>query len=353
MLITLVVPVYNEHTLLPELTRRIAAVVNTQTEYEWEVLYINDGSSDGSEKVLKELCEQFSWLNVLHFSRNFGHQIAISAGMDAACGDAVILMDGDLQDPPELIPGMLKLWRQGSEVVYGTRKERHGESFFKKWTASLYYRSLKHMSERPIPLDTGDFRLMDRRVVDALCQMREKNRFIRGMVSWVGFKQTPIVYERDGRFAGHSKFTLFKMTHFAMDGLLSFSKVPLQWITTLGFLISTTSFLLALSLLGLKLATHINVQAGWTSIMVCILFLGGIQLICVGMLGEYIGRIFDEVRQRPLYVVQSREGQAIKGQHQAQKLSSKDESLAYMTTPKSKAPVLQSQSQERTTHVQS
>ena len=333
-LITLVVPIFNEQALLPELTRRIASVVNSQPQYHWEVLYINDGSNDGSEGALKELCQQFSWLSVLHFSRNFGHQIAISAGMDAACGDAVILMDGDLQDPPELIPDMLTLWRQGSEVVYGTRKERHGEGWFKKWSASLYYRAFKHLSERPIPLDTGDFRLMDRCVVDALCQMREKNRFIRGMVSWVGFKQTPIVYERDMRYAGESKFTLFKMTHFAMDGLLSFSKVPLQWITSLGFLISTTSLVLALTLLTLRLSTHINVQAGWTSIMVSILFLGGIQLICAGTLGEYIGRIFDEVRQRPLYVLQSKEGQITYSRHKdsESKLNPR-RSEAYITPP--------------------
>jgi dolichol-phosphate mannosyltransferase len=353
MLITLVVPIYNEQALLPELTRRIASVVNSQPQYRLEVLYINDGSTDGSEKRLKELCQHFSWLSVLHFSRNFGHQIAISAGMDAACGDAVILMDGDLQDPPELIPDMLALWRQGSEVVYGTRKERHGESLFKKWSASLYYRSLKHLSERPIPLDTGDFRLMDRRVVDALCQMREKNRFIRGMVSWVGFNQTPIVYERDMRYAGYSKFTLFKMTHFAMDGLLSFSKVPLQWITTLGFLISTTSIVLALTLLLLKLSTHINVQAGWTSIMVSILFLGGIQLICAGTLGEYIGRIFDEVRQRPLYVLQGRDGQTTQSRGadtQSQRDRLEAESGHYMSPPKLHAPI-QSQTQGRWSNV--
>jgi glycosyltransferase involved in cell wall biosynthesis len=301
--VSLVVPVYNEAVILPELTQRIRQLIDDQPDYAWEVLYINDGSKDDSELVLEMLAAQHDWLTVLHLSRNFGHQIAISAGIDAATGDAVILMDGDLQDPPELITGMLQRWQEGYDVVYATRQHREGEGFFKKMTAAVYYRCLSRLADIKIPLDTGDFRLMDRSVVDSLGSMREKNRFIRGMVSWVGFRQTPIYYERDARYAGTTKFTFLKMTRFAMDGLMSFSKVPLQWITTLGFLISSFSFAGVVIVSGLKLLTNVHIEAGWTSIMIGILMLGGIQLICLGMIGEYIGRIFDEVRNRPLYLI--------------------------------------------------
>lgn len=301
--VSLVVPIYNEADILPELTRRIQDILACQPRFDWEVLYINDGSSDGSTELLSQLAEAHPWLTVLHFSRNFGHQIAISAGIDYATGDAVILMDGDLQDPPELIPDMLAMWEEGTDVVYATRAHREGESFFKRFTASAYYRFLKSFADIDIPLDTGDFRLMSRGVVNAIGSMKEKNRFIRGMVSWVGFRQAPIYYERDKRYGGETKYTLLKMTRFAMDGLLSFSKVPLQWITNLGFLISCVSFVGTLLVLYLKLFTRVPFESGWASLMIGILMLGGIQLICLGMIGEYLGRVFDEVRDRPLYLI--------------------------------------------------
>jgi polyisoprenyl-phosphate glycosyltransferase len=303
-LVSMVVPVYNEVDILPELTRRLAGVVNNSPDtVQWEVLYINDGSHDGSGEAIQQLVLTYPWLKAVHLSRNFGHQIAISAGIDFALGDVVVLMDGDLQDPPELVPDMLALWQQGYDVVYATRRHREGENWFKTTTAALYYRFLRYLSGIDIPLDTGDFRLMGRNVVDAIKQMPEKSRFIRGMVSWTGFRQTPIYYDRDARYSGETKYTLIKMTRVAMDGVMSFSRLPLQWIMSAGFIISTVSFLLAVLVLCLRFFTAVPVQAGWSSLMIAILMLGGIQLICLGMLGEYIGRIFDEVRGRPLYLV--------------------------------------------------
>lgn len=302
-LVSLVIPIYNEAAVLPELTSRVRQLIEDNPDYAWEVICINDGSADGSGDLLHILSENSPWLTVLHFSRNFGHQIAITAGMDYASGDAVVLMDGDLQDPPELVSEMLVLWEQGYDVVYATRKVREGENAFKKLTAKAFYRFLSSMANISIPMDTGDFRLMGRPVVDACGKMREKNRFIRGMVSWVGYRQTPIYYERDARYAGQTKFTFLKMLHFAMDGLMSFSKVPLQWITTLGFIISSISFLGVIMVFCLRLFTSMPIETGWSSIMIGLLMLGGIQLTCLGMIGEYVGRIFDEVRDRPLYLI--------------------------------------------------
>jgi glycosyltransferase involved in cell wall biosynthesis len=305
-LVSLVVPLYNESSTLAELVRRIQVVLEKLTAYRWEVIFVNDGSTDGSEQSLTALARQHEWLSVIHLSRNFGHQVAISAGIDVARGEAIILMDGDLQDPPELVEEMLARWQEGYDVVYGTRKHRDGEGFFKRWTASVYYRLLSRMSSVKIPLDTGDFRLMSRPVVDALIQMREQNRFIRGMVSWVGFRQIPVYYERDKRYGGDTKFTVFKMMRFAMDGILSFSSIPLQWITTLGFFISFFSFVCIVYVLYSNYILHVTVK-GWTSTMVGILMLGGIQLTCLGMIGEYVARIFDEVRNRPLYIIRKRD----------------------------------------------
>lgn len=300
--VSVVIPIYNEFDSLPELTGRLERIICDQPEFAWEVIYVNDGSADGSAMLLSKLADQYPWLTVLHFSRNFGHQIAISAGIDFATGDAVIVMDGDLQDPPELLPQMVNRWQDGYDVVFATRKERSGETPFKLLTAKLFYRMLRRLSDVEIPVDTGDFRLMSRPVVNAFSMMREKNRFVRGMVSWVGFTQTAIHYERDPRFQGTTKYTFMKMLRFAVDGILSFSKVPLQWITTLGFLISGVSFLGILATVYIALGLKIALP-GWSSLMVGILMMGGIQLICIGMIGEYVGRIFDEVRNRPLYLI--------------------------------------------------
>ncbi len=309
-LVSVVIPIYNEFETLPELISRLDKTIQTHPGFEWEVLFVNDGSSDGSTQLLSDFTHRYSWASALHLSRNFGHQTAISAGIDFAGGDAVIVMDGDLQDPPELLPQMIETWLSGYDVVYATRKHREGETPFKLLTAKLFYRLLKKFSDVEIPLDTGDFRLMSRPVVNAFSMMRERNRFIRGMVSWVGFSQTALYYERDKRNYGETKYTLFKMIRFAVDGLLSFSTVPLQWITTLGFIISAISFLAVLAVFYVSLVLQVTLP-GWSSIMVAILMMGGIQLVCMGMIGEYVGRIFDEVRNRPLYLLSKIDSQTL------------------------------------------
>lgn len=302
-LVSVAIPIFNEVNILPELTRRLGELIAGHSQWDWEVIYINDGSSDGSGELMTEQAQTNFWLKVLHLARNSGHQIAITAGVDIAKGDAVIVMDGDLQDPPELLPEMIAKWEEGYDVVYATRKKRDGESWFKLATASAFYRLLDKLTHIKIPLDTGDFRLMSRPVVNALNSMRETNRFIRGLVSWIGYRQTALYYERDSRVHGETKYTLLKMFKFALDGILSFSTVPLQIITTLGFIISITSFLAIFGVIALKLFWQAPIPAGWASLMSAILMLGGIQLICIGMIGEYVGRIFDEVRKRPLYLI--------------------------------------------------
>lgn len=303
-LISVVIPIFNEVKILPELTSRLDALIQSHPQWNWEVIYINDGSSDGSTELMATQTQAVQWLKVAHLARNSGHQIAITAGVDIAKGDAVIVMDGDLQDPPELLPQMVSKWfDEGYDVVYATRNTRDGESWFKLATAAAFYRLLDRLTNVKIPLDTGDFRLMSRPVVNALNSMRETNRFIRGLVSWIGYRQTAIYYERDSRLHGETKYTLMKMVKFALDGILSFSTVPLQLITSLGFIISLTSFLAIFGVIALKLFWQAPIPAGWASLMSAILMLGGIQLICIGMIGEYVGRIFDEVRQRPLYLI--------------------------------------------------
>lgn len=305
--ISIVVPVYNEAGILPELTRRIGAVIADLPQYEWEVIYVDDGSSDGSAVVLEELTRNQSWLQVLYLSRNFGHQTAITAGIDHASGDAVILMDGDLQDPPEVLPQLLQRWQEGFDVVTARRKRRKGESVFKLATAYVFYRTLRLLSDANIPVDTGDFRLMARNVVEALKRMPERSRFLRGMVSWAGFRHTEVEYDRDQRSIGETKYTFLKMFRLAANGILSFSRVPLQIIMGLGLLFSVISFFGILAVLYETLVLHTTVR-GWSSLMSAVLFMGGIQLVCLGMIGSYVGRIFDEVRARPLYFIRSISG---------------------------------------------
>jgi len=308
--ISIVVPVYNEMNILPELARRISSTIGELSQFDWEVLFVDDGSTDGSAEVLSSLTNQYSWLRVLYLSRNFGHQTAITAGTDYAGGDAVIVMDGDLQDPPELVPEMLRVWEHGFDVVTARRKRREGESYFKRATAFLFYRTLRLLSDTEIPVDTGDFRLMGKPVVEALKRMPERSRFLRGMVSWTGFRQTEIEYERDQRMDGKTKYTFFKMFRLAMNGILSFSHVPLQAIMALGVFFSFASFLGILAVLYETLILKSTVQ-GWSSLMTATLFMGGVQLICLGAIGSYVGRIFDEVRARPLYFIRSIEGREI------------------------------------------
>src|SRR5581483_1633018 len=257
---------------------------------------------DGTLRLLREIHEKDSHVRVLSFSRNFGHQMAVTAGLDYAVGKAVVLIDADLQDPPELIGRMIEKWREGYHVVYGQRRARSGETAFKVMTAKWFYRFINTLSDVPIPVDTGDFRLMDRSVVEAIKRMPERDRFIRGMVSWVGYRQYPLQYERAERFAGVSKYPLRKMIAFAADGILSFSIKPLHLATTTGFLASALAFAGILYALTLRLFTS-HWVSGWTLMIISILFLGGVQLICLGIIGEYVGRIYSASKRRPLYLI--------------------------------------------------
>ena len=301
-LVSVVVPCFNEQEVLRDTHRRLAAVLE-QTHLKCEIIYVDDGSSDSTPGILRELAARDERIRVVRFSRNFGHQMAITAGLEHAAGDAVAVIDADLQDPPEVILEFVQKWMDGYDVAYGVRAERDGETAFKLWTAKLFYRCIDRLSDTRIPLDTGDFRLMDRRVVDALLSMPERDRFVRGMVSWLGFSQVAVPYHRAARTAGVTKFSFFKMLRFAMDGIFSFSIVPLRLATWTGFAAS------GIAILGIVLAVIERVFGvtglvrGWTSVMTAVLFIGGVQLICIGIIGEYVGRIYGESKRRPLYVL--------------------------------------------------
>jgi len=298
---SIVAPCYNEEQSLPELYRRINEVMD-QTDEIWELVLINDGSADRTAELMSELNAADSRVHYLDFARNFGHQIAVTAGMDYAQGDAVVLIDADLQDPPELILEMIEKWKAGYQVIYAVRSERKGESWFKLFTAKAFYRLIFRITDVEIPLDTGDFRLMDRKVVEAMKQMKEKHRFIRGMTSWVGFKQTGVEYVRQERFAGETKYPIRKMLNFAMNAITGFSYLPLQLATYLGFIIAGLS---ALGVIAVVIARLSGSQAffGQATTLIMVLFLGGVQLISLGIIGEYLGRIYDEVKGRPMYIV--------------------------------------------------
>ncbi|MCX8047075.1 MAG: glycosyltransferase family 2 protein [Anoxybacillus gonensis] len=298
---SVVIPVYNEALVIRETYKRLKRVME-QTDGAYELLFVNDGSKDDTLDMLKELAVRDDTVKYLDFSRNFGHQIAITAGMDYASGEAIVIIDADLQDPPELILEMIEKWKEGYDVVYAKRTKRKGETFFKKATAYAFYRLLRAATEIDIPLDTGDFRLIDRKVRDELVGMRERSRFVRGLVSWVGFKQTAIEYERDERFAGETKYPLKKMIRFSLDGITSFSYKPLKLASLLGFLLSFVSVVWMIAVLYLKLFTHSTVT-GWSSLVMTVLFFNGVVLIMLGVIGEYIGRIYDEVKHRPLYIL--------------------------------------------------
>jgi dolichol-phosphate mannosyltransferase len=313
-LISIVVPLYNEEGNVPELLRRISAIMDrivATSGDDYEIVAVNDGSRDGTLAALRYARADQPRLVIVDMSRNFGHQIAATAGLDTARGDAVVLMDGDLQDPPELIERFIEKWREGYDVVYATRKARRGESLFKRATAIVFYRMIRRMTNVSIPVDTGDFRLMSRRVVDALGKTREKHRFLRGLVSWVGYKQIGVQYERDARHSGVTKYPISKMFRFAADGITSFSEIPLRFATYLGFWVSVSAFVYAVVVLILKIYGY-N-EPGYTSMMVAILFLGGVQLITIGIAGEYLGRIYDQVKERPLYLLSSVERSAPPG----------------------------------------
>ena len=300
-LLSVIVPVYNEEMVIMEMHSRLTNVLDSYG-IDYEIVFVNDGSQDGTLGIVKQLCNQDKRIKLISFSRNFGHQIAITAGMDKASGQAVVIIDADLQDPPELIIKMLEKWKEGYHVVYATRKKREGESLFKSFTASLFYRMLKRLTPVDIPVDTGDFRLMDRKVVEQLKKMRERARFVRGMVSWVGFRQSKVEYIRQKRFAGETKYPIKKMLKFAVDGILSFSQVPLKISSVFGFISSGFSFFLIIYGFVIKYLFPQKSIPGWASLFVAILFIGGVQLMCLGILGEYLGRIYAEIQKRPLYI---------------------------------------------------
>lgn len=301
--VTILAPVFNEEPVLPELYRRVQTVMDA-TPYSWELLLVNDGSRDRSAEVIRDMHEQDRRVKGISFSRNFGFQVAVSAGLDYARGRAVILADADLQDPPEVFPRMIEKWQEGYDVVYGVRSSREGESWFKVLTAKLFYRLIYRITDVEIPLDTGDFRLMDRRVVNAVRRMPERNRFLRGMVPWIGFRQTGIPYERRARYAGESKFSSVRqMLPFAIDAITSFSYLPLQLATYMGFSLAAASLIAILVVVVLRLFGPSSPLLGQATTLVVVLFLGGVQLISLGIIGEYLGRIYDEVKGRPLYVI--------------------------------------------------
>ncbi len=301
--LSVIAPVYNEEPVLHELHRRVQAVMDGIGE-PWELILVDDGSRDRSAAIIAELHALDPRVKGISFSRNFGFQVAVTAGLDHAQGEAIILTDADLQDPPEVIPDMVAQWRAGYDVVYGVRTEREGETWFKKLTAKVFYRLIDRITGINIPLDTGDFRLMDRRVVDAIRRMPERNRFLRGMVPWVGFKQIGVSYRRKARYAGASKFgSVRQMLPFALNAITSFSYVPLQLATYLGFFIAGFSALAIVTVIGIRLFTPHAELVGQATTLVMVLFLGGVQLICLGIIGEYLGRIYDEVKGRPLYLI--------------------------------------------------
>lgn len=298
---TIIAPIYNELENIPELYPRLRDVME-QTGQEWELILVDDGSTDGSTQVIHKLAENDERVRPVIFARNFGHQIAVTAGIDYSRGDAVIIIDADLQDPPEVILDLIEKWREGFEVVYAVRKEREGESWFKKTTAAVFYRLIHAITNVDIPLDTGDFRLMDKKVVSVLKNMREKHRFLRGMSAWVGFKQTGVEYKRKPRYAGESKYPISKMVQFALNAITSFSYFPLQVATYIGFIAAGLSVLAIPVVALLRLATG-TALFGQATTLIIVLFLGGVQLISLGIIGEYIGRIYDEAKDRPLYIV--------------------------------------------------
>lgn len=298
---SIIAPIFNEFENIPELYRRISKVMDSTGE-SWELILIDDGCTDGSTDRIRELAERDSRVRPVIFARNFGHQIAVTAGLDYARGQAMVIIDADLQDPPETILALAKKWKEGYEVVYAVRAEREGESWFKLLTASMFYRLIYRITDVKIPLDTGDFRLIDRKVVDVMNSMREKHRFLRGMSSWIGFKQIGVEYKRAARHAGVTKYPFKKMFKLALNAITGFSYFPLQVATYFGF-ISAGIAILAIPIVAILRLAGSHFFEGQTTTLISVLFLGGVQLISLGILGEYIGRIYDEVKGRPLYVV--------------------------------------------------
>jgi len=298
---SVVIPLFNEEEVIGECYKRLTETMKNSGG-EYELVFVNDGSSDKTMELARDIALRDRHVKIIGLSRNFGHQTAISAGMDASSGNAVVVFDADLQDPPSVILEMIALWKQGYQVVYGKRKKRIGESAFKKVTAKLFYRTLNKLTDVDIPVDTGDFRLMDRKAVDALKSLPERNRYVRGLVSWVGFKQAAVEYVRDERFAGETKYSLKKMLKFAGDAITSFSYKPLKLSTILGTILAAVSFVYLITVLYITIFTDRTVP-GWASLAVISLFFNGVVLIMLGVIGEYVGRIYDETKARPLYII--------------------------------------------------
>ena len=301
--ISVIVPMYYEEAVAEECYKRLNNILGDIENYDYEFIMIDDGSKDNTFKILEEIAKQDKKVKIISFSRNFGHQAAVTAGLHYVTGDAIVIIDADLQDPPELIPDMLKLWEEGNEVIYAKRKTRKGESAFKLLTAKMFYSTLNALSDVEIPKDTGDFRLVDRKVVDTINQMPEHNKFLRGLFSWVGYKQIPFEYERQERYAGKTKYPLRKMIKLASDGIISFSTKPLKLVGTLGIISIVISILILIyALLSYAFKLN-NLSPGWTSIMVAITFFAGVQLLSIWIMSEYIGRIYDEAKERPQYII--------------------------------------------------
>lgn len=301
--VSLVIPMYYEEEVAEECYKRVKDVLNSLENYEHEVVFVNDGSKDRTLEILEKIASNDKNIKVISFARNFGHQCAVTAGLKEVTGDAVVIIDADLQDPPELIPDMLKLWEEGNEVIYAKRKKRDGESAFKLFTAKMFYKALNGLSDVEIPKDTGDFRLVDKKVVEVINSLPEHNKFLRGLFSWVGFKQAPFEYERKERFAGKTKYPLKKMLKLASDGIISFSTKPLKIIGGIGIASIMVSFLVLLYAILSFVFKWNNLTAGWTSLMVAITFFAGVQLLSIWIMSEYIARIYDESKGRPQYIV--------------------------------------------------
>ena len=304
--ISLIVPVYYEEKVVNECYKRLTEVLQNLENYDYEIIFINDGSKDRTLELLEEIASKDNKIKILSFARNFGHQAAVTAGLKHISGDAIVIIDADLQDPPESIPEMIKLWEEGNQIIYGKRKTRKGESAFKILTAKMFYKTLNALSDVEIPKDTGDFRLVDRQVVDVINTFPEHNKFLRGLWSWVGFKQLPYEYERKERFAGETKYPLKKMVKLAADGIISFSTKPLKFVGVLGLfsiLISICIMLYAIISFVFKLN---NLTAGWTSLMVAITFFAGTQLLSIWIISEYMARIYEESKNRPQYIIEKK-----------------------------------------------
>lgn len=302
--ISVVVPMYNEEEVATICYDRLTQVLVKLDKYDYEIIFINDGSKDKTIEILEVIAKKDKNVKIISFSRNFGHQAAVTAGMRQAMGDAVVIIDADMQDPPEVIPEMLKQWEEGNDVVYAVRKSRSGETKFKLLTAKAFYKLLNKMSDVTIPMDTGDFRLIDKKVVDVIASLPEHNKFLRGLGSWVGFKQIPFEYERQSRVAGKTKYPLKKMFKLALDGIINFSSKPLKLIGGLGLLCIVVSFGILLYTLLSYIFEWNTLMPGWTSIMVTITFMSGMQFLTIWMLSEYVSRIYDEVRYRPEYIIE-------------------------------------------------